>query len=37
MGKSTAFAKKDSRGFGGPKGGWDGGGTVGVYGGQPSG
>ena len=37
MGESTAFAKKAIGGFGGPKGAWDGGGTVGVCGGPPDG
>ena len=33
MGESTVFAKKTIGGFCGPKGGWDGDGTIGICGG----
>ena len=37
IGESTTFAKKALGGFGRPKGGWDGGGIVGICGGPPGG
>ena len=37
MGESTVFVKNTIGGFCGPKGGWDGGGIVGICGGPPSG
>ena len=37
MGESTTFVKNAIGGFGGPKGGRDGGGTIGVCGDPPGG
>ena len=37
IGESTMFAKNSIGGFGGPKGGWNGGGTIGICGGPLSG
>ena len=37
IGESTTFAKKAIGGFGGPKGGCCGGGTIGIFGGPPGG